>query len=179
MLYQVLDSLVRLLTPILAFTSEEIYRYMPKPAASPISVQLLDMPTVNEDYIDTDLEIKWDRLMQVRSEVLKQLENARKDKFIGNSLEAAVHIYATGELYDFLKPMAGELSTLFITSQAYLHQSLPADVTESTVIPGLAIKVEKAAGEKCDRCWMYNEGVGENEQHPTLCPRCVAAMNVE
>lgn len=178
-LYQVLDALVRLITPILAFTSEEIYKHMPKPADSPISVQLLDMPPVNEEYIDTDLEAKWDRLMQVRSEVLKHLENARKDKFIGNSLEAAVQIYATGELYDFLKPMESEFSTLFITSQAYLSQGLPAGVTESTVVPGLAVKVEKAAGEKCERCWMYNDQVGGSEEHPTLCPRCSAAMTEE
>ncbi len=175
-LYQVLDALVRLLTPILAYTTEEIWRYMPKPEGSPISVQLLDMPQVNEEYLDADLEQKWDRLMQIRSEVLKSLENARQEKFIGNSLEAAVHVYADDELYQFLKPMEEELAVLFITSQAHLHQGLPADVKASETVPALAVKVEKAAGEKCERCWMYHEEVGQNTEHPALCPRCASVI---
>ncbi|MEG6616464.1 isoleucine--tRNA ligase [Peptococcaceae bacterium 1198_IL3148] len=175
-LYQVLDSLVRLLTPILAFTSEEVYRHMPKPTDSPVSVQLLDMPEVNEAYLDIELEQKWDRIMQVRSEVLKHLENARKEKFIGNSLEAAVHIYAEGELYDFLKPMENEFATLFITSQAYLHNGNAEGLAISDNVSGLAVKVEKATGEKCERCWMYHKEVGQHQEHPTLCPRCAGVL---
>ncbi len=177
-MYQVLDALVRLLTPVLAFTTEEIWRYMPKPEGSPVSVQLLDMPKVNEEYLDVDLEQKWDRLMQVRAEVLKSLENARKEKFIGNSLEAAVHLYAEGELYDFLQPMEKELAVLFITSQAYLHQGKNDDVSAAETVPELAVKVEKAVGEKCERCWMYHEEVGKNAEHPTLCPRCASVLEM-
>ncbi|MBM7855247.1 isoleucyl-tRNA synthetase [Desulfohalotomaculum tongense] len=175
-LYQVLDALVRLITPVLAFTSEEIYRHMPKPEGSPISVQLLDMPEVNEEYLDIDLEQKWDRLMQVRAEVLKHLETARKEKFIGNSLEAAVQVYAAEELYNFLKPMEKDLAALFITSQAYLNKGIPAGAAASETLPGLAVKVERAVGEKCERCWMYHEGVGSSDKHPSLCPRCASVV---
>ncbi|MTI81359.1 MAG: isoleucine--tRNA ligase [Firmicutes bacterium] len=175
-LYQVLDTLVRLLTPVLAFTSEEIYQHMPKPDGSPISVQLLDMPKVNEEYMDIDLEQKWDRLMQVRAEVLKHLETARKEKFIGNSLEAAVQVYANEELYQFLQQWESDLAELFITSQAFLNNGLPSDMTTSETVPGLAVKVEKTTGEKCERCWMYHEQVGENTDHPALCPRCAEVV---
>ena len=175
-LYQVLDDLVRLITPILAFTSEEIWRHMPKPEGSAASVQLLEMPVVNEDYLDIELEQKWDRLMQVRAEVLKHLENARQEKLIGNALEAAVHVYAEGELYDFLKPVEDQLATLFITSQTHLHKGTLAGANASDSISGLSLKVEQAPGQKCERCWMYHEQVGENTKHPTLCPRCASVI---
>ncbi|MBO8136659.1 MAG: isoleucine--tRNA ligase [Desulfotomaculum sp.] len=175
-LYEVLDALVRLLAPVLAFTSEEIYRHMPKPEDSPISVQLLDMPQLKDEYIDVDLEQKWDRLMLVRAEVLKYLEKARKEKFIGNSLEAAVQVYADDELYNFLKSMEDQLAEIFITSQAYLNKGIPEGESVSETVPGLAVKVEKAVGKKCERCWMYNEEVGKNSKHPAICPRCAAVM---
>ncbi|WP_031513484.1 isoleucine--tRNA ligase [Desulfofalx alkaliphila] len=176
-LYLVLDSLVRLLTPILAFTTEEIYRYMPKGSDAPQSVQLLDMPKLKEEYIDLELEQKWDRLMQVRAEVLKHLENARREKIIGNSLEAAVHVYADEELYNFLKPMEEQLHILFITSKAQLYKGIPADAVTGETITGMALKVESAPGEKCERCWMYHEEVGQSAEHPTLCPRCAGVVN--
>ncbi|MCD5407264.1 MAG: isoleucine--tRNA ligase [Desulfotomaculum sp.] len=176
-LYQVLDALVRLITPILAFTSEEIWRYMPKAPDAPASVQLLDMPKVKEEYLDLALEQKWDRLMQIRVEVLKHLETARKEKVIGNSLEALVHIYAEGELHQFLQSVEVDLAKLFITSKAYLYNSIPDGVVISETVSGLAIQIEKVAGDKCERCWMYSEAVGQNSEHATLCPRCVAAVS--
>jgi len=176
-LYEVLYALVRLMAPILAFTSEEIWRYIPG-EQKPISVQLTSMPQVIDEYIDEELEEKWERLLAVRSEVTKALEEARREKVIGNSLEAAVELYAGQDLYDFLRPSASELATIFIVSQASLHTfaEAPSEVKSTEAMPDLAVLVKPAAGKKCERCWMYNEKVGENPAHPTICPRCASVI---
>ncbi|NMA51508.1 MAG: isoleucine--tRNA ligase, partial [Peptococcaceae bacterium] len=176
-LYEVLHALVRLLAPILAFTSEEIWRYVPG-EQKPVSVQLTSMPQVIDEYIDEELEQKWERLLAVRSEVTKALEEARREKVIGNSLEAAVELYAAQDLYDFLQPSAGELATIFIVSQASLKtlDETPSGVKNIEAMPDLAVLVKPAAGKKCERCWMYHENVGEDRAHPTICPRCAGVV---
>ncbi|HHW44795.1 isoleucine--tRNA ligase [Desulfofundulus thermobenzoicus] len=176
-LYQVLHALVRLLAPVLAFTTEEIWRYAPKEKDAPVSVQLTDMPRVNEDYLDVELEERWERLLAVRGEVTRALEAARREKVIGNSLEAAVIIYARGDLHDFLAGFA-DLPVVFIVSAAELKQwngGLPEKALISETVPGLAVLVEKAPGEKCPRCWMYHPDVGRDEEQ-ALCPRCAGVV---
>ncbi|MGI6553247.1 MAG: isoleucine--tRNA ligase [Bacillota bacterium] len=178
-MYQVIHVLVRLLTPILAFTSEEIWRYLPKNPGSPVSVQLTDWPRVNPLYLDTALESKWKQLLKVRDEVAKALELARQEKTIGNSLEAAVRIYPDKEWFDFLEPLEEDLSTLFIVSQASVHATshqLAEKVFVSEEIPGLQIQVEPAPGEKCERCWNYSITVGQEADHPSLCSRCIQVV---
>ena len=177
-LCETLNVLVRLLVPVLAFTTEEIWRYVPGDKGNLVSVQLTDMPEVNEAYLDAALEEKWEQLLSVRGEVTRVLEVARRDKSIGNSLEAAVNLYADKELLDFLTPELPELATLFIVSQVTLNSldNAPAGVVKPDSLPELAIAVTKAAGEKCERCWMYHEGVGADKEHPTICPRCAAAI---
>jgi len=175
-LYETLHALVRLLTPVLAFTSEEIWRYTPKEDNMPASVQLAGMPEVNPDYLDAELEEKWERLLKIRGEATRALEQARREKLIGNALEASVDIYAEGELYDFLSENLAHLEMLFIVSQVSLRQmeSRPSDenIADSTEISGLAVSVRKAPGAKCVRCWKYSENLGQNPGHPELCPRC-------
>ncbi|MBE3587743.1 MAG: isoleucine--tRNA ligase [Thermoanaerobacteraceae bacterium] len=176
-LYQVLHALVRLLAPVLAFTTEEIWRYAPKEKDAPVSIQLTDMPRVNEDYLDVELEERWERLLAVRGEVTRALEAARREKVIGNSLEAAVIIYARGDLHDFLAGFA-DLPVVFIVSAAELKQwngGLPEKALVSETVPGLAVLVEKAPGEKCPRCWMYHPDVGRDEER-ALCPRCAGVV---
>jgi len=177
-LYHILNALVRLMAPVLAFTSEEIWRYIPGDREGAISVQLTSMPEVVEEYLDEELDQKWERLLEVRGEVTRALETARRDKLIGNSLEAAVELYAGEELYNFLKPMAKELATIFIVSGATLKplEEAPAGVRESEHLPGLAVAVRTAGGSKCERCWMYHEGVGADSEHTALCPRCVSVI---
>ncbi|MDD4239722.1 MAG: isoleucine--tRNA ligase [Desulfotomaculaceae bacterium] len=173
-LYEVLQALVRLLTPVLAFTSEEIWRYVPGDKGGTISVQLAGMPQVVDEYLDEELEQKWDRLLAVRGEITRALEEARREKVIGNSLEAAVELYAGQELYAFLKPEADALATIFIVSQATLMTVAEAPVGARVIdtMPDLSIVVRPASGQKCERCWMYHEGVGLNPEHPAICPRC-------
>lgn len=177
-LYHALSALARLLAPVLAFTSEEIWRYIPGDREGAISVQLTSMPEVVEEYLDEELDQKWERLLEVRGEVTRALEAARRDKVIGNSLEAAVELYAGEDLYNFLKPMAKELAAIFIVSGATLKplEEIPGGVRESEQLPGLAVTVRTAGGRKCERCWMYHEGVGADSGHPALCPRCVGVI---
>lgn len=174
-LYEVINALVRLLTPILAFTTEEIWQYIPKPKDAPVSVQLTSMPEFNPDYLDDELELKWSKLLDLRGEVSKALEEARKEKAIGNSLEAEVDLYLAKEWYEFLLPVQDDLATLFIVSAVRIHEEsagVPEGVFISEEIEGVKVKVAPSAHGKCERCWNYSSTVGTNEEHPTICARC-------
>ncbi|NLK00655.1 MAG: isoleucine--tRNA ligase [Clostridia bacterium] len=174
-MYEILGTLVKLLSPILAFTSDEIWRFMPKEDGSPISVQLTDWPEVKEEYLDQDLEEKWDRIVAVREEVVDALEIARNDKLIRDSLEARVELYPDENLFEFLKTMEDELPTIFIVSQVLLKSPDEAEGKEFTKVSedqGLKVKVLTALGDKCERCWMFSQYVGQSREHPSLCERC-------
>lgn len=179
-LYQTLHVLVRLLAPVLAFTSEEAWRYAPKEEDVPVSVQLADMPKVNEEYLDTELEQKWERLLTIRNEVTRALEQARREKLIGNALEAMVDLFADDELYTFLQQVGDDLPVIFIVSAVSLHriqEKAPGEELLVTgTVPGLAVAVRRSPGAKCTRCWKYSEEVGQNADHPALCPSCVKTV---
>lgn len=177
-MYEILSALVRLLVPVLSFTTEEIWRHMPGDRGGLASVQLAEMPEAVEEYIDDELEQKWERLLAVRGEVTKVLEAARRDKVIGNSLEAEVKLYAGKGLRSFLETMAGDLAAVFIVSGVALAdlEDAPVGAQANDAIPGLVISVSPAAGQKCERCWMYHEEVGADPEHNTLCPRCAGVM---
>ena len=163
-MYIILHTLTRLLAPVLAFTSEEIWQHLPHTEKDNTeSVMLNDWPEVNPQYADEALEEKWDRILDVRETVLKALENARNEKLIGQSLQAKVVLKAGKPLYDFLDSVKELLPTVFITSQVELDLS---DKNELEAI------VKPADGQKCERCWIYSETVGHNHEHPTLCERC-------
>ncbi|MEW6426206.1 MAG: isoleucine--tRNA ligase [Bacillota bacterium] len=185
-LYRVLHTLVRLLAPVLAFTSEEIWRYAPKEEGAPASVQLTDMPEVKEEYLDAELEQKWEHLLAVRGEVMRALEEARRDKLIGNPLEAVVDLYAGGELYDFLRQSLNDLPVIFIVSAVSLQRAQEKTGAENKPngekvlpaleIPELLVGVRRAPGEKCVRCWKYSQDIGRDAGHPALCPRCAEVV---
>ncbi|WP_418790532.1 isoleucine--tRNA ligase [Phosphitispora sp. TUW77] len=174
-MYEIITSLVKLMAPVLAFTSEEIWRYIPRSAGDPGSVQLADMPQVKEEYIDEELEAKWEKIIKARNEITKALEQARRDKVIGHSLDAAVTVYADEELYSFLEPVAEQLASILIVSAAELKKDAdaPGGVIVSEEMPGLKIKVDQAAGGKCERCWTYKEEVGKDPVYITLCGKCL------
>ncbi len=127
-------------------------------------------------YSNAALEARYEQLLAVRADVSKALELARNDKMIGQSLEARVLIEApAGEWRQLLEDYRDELATLFIVSQAKLTDGLVNFVTGEEVA-GLKVRVEPAAGKKCDRCWTYAETVGENAAHPCICRRCVESL---
>src|SRR5437870_1446638 len=172
--YDVLSALARLLAPILTFTCEEAWRYLP--GAHGESVHLERFPEAPREWLDDTLKRDWDRLLEVRREVAKALETARAGKLIGSGLEAAVRIgHAPEDLPALLSAKRELLPTVFIVSRVALERSGSGAsvIYESQDIPGLVIGVDRARGEKCERCWTRSEHVGENRTHPTLCERCV------
>ncbi|MBW2563957.1 MAG: class I tRNA ligase family protein, partial [Deltaproteobacteria bacterium] len=172
-MYSMLDSMVRLMAPILSFTAEEIWSFMPEQKKKEASVHLASLPEVNESMKDENLAENWERLLEIRSEVTKALEEARAKKLIGHPLDAAVTISCIKELHDTLHPYSDNLKSIFIVSKASLldGESL-TDAYESSDIKGLAVKVEVAEGDKCERCWMHEPSVGTNSDHPAICDRC-------
>jgi len=176
-IYIILDSIVRLMTPILSFTAEEIWHFMPDCREKETSVHMASLPSVNTNWMDDNLAQKWDRILDVRAEITKALEEARAKKLIGHSLDAGVSIYANQALYDALYPYKDELSTVFIVSHASLVQGdKPGGAFESTDIDGLSILVEPATTIKCERCWIHDASVGTGSEHPTICSRCDDAL---
>ena len=173
-IYMILSALTRLVAPILAFTSEEIWAAMPHLASDDTgSVLFNDMPKPIELHTDESFLAKWDRIHQVRDEVNKALEGKRNEKVIGKSLEAKVILHCSGELASFLETVKDELAAAFIVSQVELSDGAGETASD---MEGLSITVQKADGEKCERCWAYSTTVGECEEHPTLCARCAAVV---
>ncbi|MGE5405526.1 MAG: isoleucine--tRNA ligase [Candidatus Saccharibacteria bacterium] len=175
-MYDVIQALVRMLVPVLAFTTEEIWQYL-KREQDPESVQMADWPAVDEALVDEELESKWDKLLAARSVVSKALEEARRDKIIGISLAARVTIAADEEWLTILNSTA-ELDKIFIVSEVEVTNITQAgsDYISLEDTPGLAVKVEQAQGDKCERCWVYSREVGKNAEHSTLCPRCLGVV---
>jgi isoleucyl-tRNA synthetase len=173
-MYEILYDLMVMLAPILSFTMEEVYQQMKKPEGAPVSVMLLEWPQMHEEYLDKDELQKWDNFLKIRGEITKILENARRDKKIGNSLDAKVDIYAEGEALEVLRRVEKNLPTLLIVSQAVLHEGLEGG--EKTARQDLAVAVSPAEGHKCERCWTYDVTVGDDPEYPTLCHRCVEVL---
>ncbi|MEP6925503.1 MAG: class I tRNA ligase family protein, partial [Pyrinomonadaceae bacterium] len=164
-LYKIADTLARLLSPILVFTTDEIWENLPVQTIQ--SVHLAEFPQVS-NMKDAELTARWERLFAMREDVLKTLETARGEKLIGSSLEAKVVLTASGENFDLLERYAAELRYIFIVSQVELKRASEGEQ--------LRVQVAKADGEKCERCWNYSTHVGESERYPTVCERCLAAL---
>jgi isoleucyl-tRNA synthetase len=176
-LFKILDGLVRLMATILSFTAEEVWEYIPGAKQLAESVHFTLFPEVEAQYLDQKLEERFELLLRVRGEVSKALEAARQSKLIGNSLEASVTLSAPEKLLAFLRENQTLLKDLFIVSAVELTPSLPQRGQQSSEVEGLGILVSRAAGQKCQRCWMYDPKVGESAEHPSVCPRCRAALS--
>jgi isoleucyl-tRNA synthetase len=175
-IWRIGEALTLLLAPVLSFTCEEVWQYLPKKPDPPESVHFArflgtteilgaDIPTA-----DTKLDEDWTALRSVRDEVLKALEEARNNKLIGTGLEAQVAITAADPAYGLLQRHADQLRYLFIVSAVALTQSA------GNGTGGLHVEVTKAEGLKCERCWNYSPRVGEDKTYPTVCERCSAVL---
>jgi isoleucyl-tRNA synthetase len=175
--YRIASALVRLIAPILVFTSEEVWKFLPRGASEPESVHMAVFPTAEEfeRAFDEARLNDWERLLVLRDGVLGSLEGARKSKQITAALEAKVVLRASGADLDLLKKYASSLPALFIASQVAV---LPADhpIQPGVTPPTYYVNVERADGKKCERCWNYSTHVGASADYPTLCERCVAAL---
>lgn len=162
-IYLILNAMTRMIAPILAFTSDEIWKYMPHANGDqPEHIVFNTMPEKVSVDIDDEFMDYWDKIHELRDEVKKSLETYIKDKTIKSSLEAKVVLLAGGDTLSFLKKAEKELAASFIVSDV--------EIVESDC--ELEIKIEKAEGEKCERCWSISKTVGSNSEHPTLCARC-------
>lgn len=169
-MYMILNAMVKLLSPVLSFTAEEIWQFMPHiDGEEKISVSFAQMPKFNEMYINNELDKKWNKIIDIRNDVLKALEEARNEKIIGKSLDAAVSVYAEGELGEFLKSIESDLAEIFISSQA-----CAADTPEKCTFNGEFVKVgvSQAEGQKCERCWIYSNTVGTIDGYEKICLDC-------
>ena len=160
-MYEILSILVRLITPVLSFTAEEIWSYMPKKASENCDSIFFSRLPIGSDFA-IELEEKWDKILEIRDIVSKSLENARADKLIGNSLEANIMISASGKDYEFLQGISADLAQLFIVSKAELAEAQGA----------ITVEVKKSDGDKCPRCWMYSD----NTSKDGLCARCASVV---
>jgi len=177
-LYRILSAMTRLMAPVLSFTAEEVWQSLKQgtrgkgQTEQELSVFFAAFPEVNEGFYDEELEKKWAALFLLRSEVNKAIEIKRAEKFLGNSLEAKV-VLRLPESYRFLQEGYDDfLPTFFIVSEAVIIESAVSDAYKSAEIEGLEIRVEKAAGAKCQRCWNWRESVGTFADAPDVCDRC-------
>ena len=173
--FRIASALVRLIAPILVFTAEEIWKFMPQGASTLASIHMAEFPDAAgyENAIDDARAKSWDRLLAVREDVLKALEPARVAKTISSNLEARATLSAGADLAALLRRNAKFLPGLFIVSQVEIadrNSSTPAGA------PDLSVSVERAHGKKCERCWNFSTRVGESSEYPTLCERCTAAL---
>jgi len=177
-IWKITSALVRLATPILVFTAEELWKYLPKAVGEPDSVHIALFPDEAElrSGIPADKANAWELLAKVRAEVLKALEVARNEKKLVNSgLEAKILLNADLELKAKLKHYLPVLPALFIVSQVELINAGSGEF-KSDAVPSLEVTVQRADGKKCERCWNYSTRVGENLRYPTICERCSEAI---
>lgn len=171
-MYKILDALTLIITPILSFTADEIWKAMPHDKSrNTLSPMLNDMPQAKG--VEAEFAEKWDRIHAVREDVNKALEEARSNKYIGKSLEAKVKLYASGELLEFLNKNAKELPAAFLVSQVEIAEGAGEYCGD---VEGLSVTVFRADGEKCARCWSYSESVGSSEKYPDVCARCAEIL---
>jgi len=169
-LYKLAYALVRLMAPLLTFTTEEVWGYIRKPDDAPDSVHLAEFPAPEEltGGLRTEQRERlrnWERLIPIREQVLKALETARQEKIIGAPLDAQVTLRANEALYPLLAEYEHELPGLFIVSQVNVHNLT------------LEVHVEKADGVKCERCWKYTGDVGSEPALPTVCASCAQTVS--
>ncbi len=178
-LHRILNLLCRLMAPVLSFTADEVWDMMQRRdngGSLATSIHLEEFPAPSPLPLEPELLSRWERLGSVRESVLQRLEAARAQKILGNSLEAAVVLEASGELGKLLLDYHRELPTLFIVSQVELGPVAAPRAQPSGELPDLRIEIRKAQGAKCERCWNYRLDRGSIAAYPTLCARCASIL---
>jgi isoleucyl-tRNA synthetase len=169
-MHEILVALLKLMAPVLSFTADEVWRYLPL-RDKPASVHLTEFPTLRPELLDEALAGEWDRLLEMRDVVLRGLEVARKEKRIGSAQEAAVELAVPEGDDAFLAAHREDLETICIVSRLTLRRAATAGTD-----PAVTVRVDRAPGVKCPRCWNYRENVGAATAHPSLCARCADAL---
>jgi isoleucyl-tRNA synthetase len=176
---KILVDLTKLLAPILTYTCEEIWSYLPEKDRTQASVHLTEMPTPDDKLSDAVLLDRWDSFLKVREDVLRELERLREERTIGNSLEASVNLGVQDPTVISLLRSFGEqtLADLFMVSEVNLSESELPNAPRGQNFPALSIHCVQSKHQKCERCWGYRKTTGANAAHPTLCVRCADTVN--
>ncbi len=176
-MYAILDAVVKIMAPILPFTADEIYTHMPECADKKESIHLENMVKLDDGWKNDDLAGKWENIRALRSEVTKALEEARKIKLIGHPLDAAVEIkLPQSPLKQIIENLTENLNDIFIVSSAQLVDDLDDSVYQAKELEGVSIKISKASGEKCTRCWRFDTTTGNTAEYESTCDRCAQAL---
>ncbi|MDE2217128.1 MAG: isoleucine--tRNA ligase [Planctomycetota bacterium] len=176
-LYHILLNLVKLSAPIVVHTAEEVWNAVLYKDEEVGSVHLATFPKVTSQWVDDSLNEKWNKLISIRTDVAKELEKMRAAKLIGNSLEASVNLYTENEeLWQFIKSYEKYLPMIFIVSEVKLGRNITSKATKGELTQNLWIECGVSQHKKCERCWNFRESVGLNKDHPTICARCVTAL---
>ena len=169
-IYDCLMSLTKLLAPILPHTAEEVWSHLTYKEAE--SVQLTDLPKYVALPNEEELLKKWDQFLELRDDVLKALEEARNEKLIGKSLTAKVTLYLREDMKRLVDSISENIAQIFIVSACEIAGTYDEAPEKALKLDHAAVLVTKAEGETCERCWVVTPYVGEDPDHPTLCPRC-------
>ena len=178
-LWHILCLLLRDMAPVLSFTAEEIFSHLPASLRGPETTVFALPPLDAAPYLlDESTRDDWNMLLTVRGAVTKGIEPMRREGIIGHSLDTRVTLFVADELRQRLEGLHTDLRAVCIVSQLHLEalDRAPQDAYQDEEVPGLAIGVEKARGEKCERCWIYSTEPGSDAAHPALCPRCTAVI---
>jgi isoleucyl-tRNA synthetase len=164
------------MAPILSFTAEEIWDHLPAFSGKEESVHLSSMPIKDVSLMDEALAAKWEKIILLRQETSKVMEQARRDKFIGHPLDALVKLFGEGTTLDFLTAVLPFLKEVLIVSDVEVAQG-DGPYIESTAFEKLKINIEKAPGAKCPRCWNYSTDIGIDNRVPEVCGRCAGQLS--
>jgi len=175
-LYEILKALTGLMAPILSFTAEEVWKYLPTGSGKAESVHLTQFPELKTEYLNDSLNDRWEKIWEVRTIVTKALEEARKEKVIGLSLDAQVHLYLPEKIYQFFQPYQKDLKSIFIVSSVTLHPVVSGPAEGAKDEKEVKAEVLRAEGKKCDRCWNYDVSVSTHTEHRDICHRCIEAI---
>jgi isoleucyl-tRNA synthetase len=173
-MYVMADGLTRLMAPILSFTADELWRFLPGSRDASVHLALFPSAEELETLDDSALIGEWTRLIGLRERVLAEIEPLRKNKVIGSSLQAKVVVAATPAELAFLEPHAHELPMLFIVSEVELTPAPTDVVANEEALP--RVSIERAPGVKCERCWRYVPSISTEPEWAGLCERCRAAL---
>ncbi|MEN8257067.1 MAG: isoleucine--tRNA ligase [Thermodesulfobacteriota bacterium] len=175
-LYEVLVGMLKLMTPVASFTAVESWEYLPEDDNREENIFTSLFPEENDAYLQDELHTTWQRLQDVRGEITKVLETARREKTIGHPLEAEVILAAGDDLAKFLADKWQTLEMISNVSVLTQVDGAPAGAVASEEIEGLHVLVKPASGDKCERCWTRSESVGQDGEHSTICSRCLGVV---
>ena len=173
-LYETLQVLVRILTPVMPHQAEDIWQNTPEMQRGRLeSILLADWVKFNKEWDNAQLEEDFTKILKTREVVTRAIEPLRAEKKVGSSLEVAVYVKSDDS--EILKENAKDLADIFITSQAYVADEAPSEVLNEYTENGITVWVTKAEGEKCERCWKFRK-LGEHAGHETICSDCYDAV---